>query len=128
MTSSRSNAIAAALAVALSMPGEARSATPTNEMMEWCKPLADDQIPPNSSAPVMNLTFESGTCYGAFLALQALAYNKLLGVCAPNGVGVVQIVRLFDAYARQHPEVQHQSFEFTALAAMRLAFPCNRDR
>ena len=73
---------------------------------------------------MMNFTFESGTCYGAFVALHALAYNKLLGVCAPNGVGVVQIVRLFDAYARQHPEIQHQSFELTALAALRLAFPC----
>lgn len=123
-TGAKIRAGAAALAVVLSMPGEARSATPTNEMMEWCKPLADAQILPNSSARVMNFTFESGTCYGAFVALHALAYNKLLGVCAPNGVGVVQIVRLFDAYARQHPEIQHQSFELTALAALRLAFPC----
>ena len=113
--------LAAALAVALSMPGEAHSATPTNEMMEWCKPLVDA---PNSSERVMNLTFESGTCYGAFIALHALAYNKLLGVCAPSDIGVVPMVRLFDAYVQQHPETQHQRFELTALAALRLAFPC----
>ena len=107
---------AAALAIALSVPIAARAFS-TMEMMEKCKALANAQILPESKAWIADTSFESGTCYGAFVALHELSYDKvyfvgdagrrdtmLSGVCPPDGIGVVQMVRIFDAHARQHPE------------------------
>ena len=135
MTNS-ANAFAAALAVLLSVPGAARAFS-TMEMMEKCKALANAQILPESKAWIADTSFESGTCYGAFVALHELSYDKvyfvgdagrrdtmLSGVCPPDGIGVVQMVRIFDAHARQHPENQHIGFEWTALAALRQVWPC----
>lgn len=137
MSARASRACAAALAVALSMPGGAHADISTMEMMEKCKPLADAVPLPNSNAWISSTTFESGTCYGAFVALHELSYDKvyfvgdasrrdtmLSGACPPDGIGVVQMVRIFDAHARQHPEIQHQGFSRTAREALRLAFPC----
>ena len=84
--------------------------------------------------------FESGICWGAFRSFQTLTQLKLvdkdgrneranqnepvLGVCAPPGSSLTQFVRIFDNFARQHPEMQHQSYEYVAITALRSAFPC----
>ena len=70
------------------------------------------------------------------LALESLSFDyvnqgdfkSILGICPPmtgsSTQTVVQMVRIFDNYARQHPEIQHQKFELTALAALKPVYPC----
>jgi hypothetical protein len=124
-TSAKIKAGAAALAVVLAVPGAAHAQISTMQMMEWCKPVL-------VAKPMESYqTGEGGLCLGAFIALHALSYDHLyghnesmLGVCPPSSVEPIQMVRIFDAYARQHPEIQHQSFEGTALAAFKPVFPC----
>jgi hypothetical protein len=129
---------AAAAFVMLSVPSGARADISTMEMMEWCKPVVNATPLPDGKARVES-TFESGICWGAFIALQSLSADHLyknginerlnqnesmLGVCPPTDSTMIQMVRIFDAYARQHPEIQHERFEFTALAALRQVYPC----
>jgi hypothetical protein len=122
--SARIKACAAALAVVLCMPSAAHADISTMQMMEWCKPVVNATPLPDGNTRSVH-TYESGTCSGAFLVLHALSHKAMLvGVCPPDGVGIVQMVRIFDAYARQHPEIQHQSFELTALAAFKPVYPC----
>jgi hypothetical protein len=112
---------AAALAIALSMPGAAHANLSTMEMMERCKPVANAVIY-DDRAVRMATTFESGTCFGAFMSLGAI--GSYFSACLPAEFNVVQMARIFDVYARQHPEIQHQEFELTAMSALRSAFPC----
>jgi hypothetical protein len=89
-------ACAAALAVVLSMPGEARADISTIRMMEWCRPVT-------VAKPMESYeTGMGGLCLGAFIALHALSYDHLyghddsmLGVCPPSGVEPIQMVRIF---------------------------------
>lgn len=138
MSAPISKAAAAALVAFLSMLGAALAGTSTMEMMGLCKPLVDAVPLPNGKVEVIT-TFESGICWGAFITLQGLSADRLhqnginerlnqnesvLGACPPAESTLIQMVRIFDAYARQHPEVQHQRFELTALASLRAVYPC----
>jgi hypothetical protein len=127
---------AAAIAAFLSMPGEAQAYISTMQMLEWCEPVVRATPSPDGSTMSVH-TYESGLCWGAFMALEGLSgdYDSttkapFIKVCHPNPMdgstaqSVVQMVRIFDAYARQHPEIQHQKFEATALTALWKVFPC----
>ncbi len=134
-----SRAATAALVALLSMPSTGRADGPsTMEMMGMCKPVVDATLTPDDRTK-LPVTLDIGTCYGAFMALNNLSFvipdnerfNKnesILGICPPSDAsfnhGALQMVRIFDVYARKHPEIQHQRFELTALAALREAFPC----
>jgi Rap1a immunity proteins len=131
-----SKASAIALAVVLAMPGAAKADISTVQMMSWCKPLIEAQILPDGKFRIADNSFESGVCYGAFETLYNLSTNEvfvgnplhretMLGpVCPPDGVGRIQMVRIFDAFARKRPEFQHFDFAWIAREALRQAFPC----
>jgi hypothetical protein len=129
-----SEASAIALAAFLSLPAGARADISTMQMMEWCKPVVDATPLPDGNTRSVH-TYESGLCWGAFIAMEALSGDydvntnaSLIHVCHPmdgsTAQTVVQMVRIFDSYARQHPETQHQKFELTALSALWSVFPC----
>ena len=73
MSSGRVSKIcAAAVAAFLSVPGAGRAYISTGmQMMEWCKPVVNASPLPNGDAQSVH-THESGLCWGAFLALDAL--------------------------------------------------------
>ena len=127
---------AAAIAAFLSGPGAAHAYISTMQMMEWCKPVVHATPLPDGNTQSVH-THESGLCWGAFLALDALSSlhemndpkTSIIGICPPKVMdstaqATVQMVRIFDAYARQHPEIQHDSFVVIALPALHSVFPC----
>ncbi len=75
-------------------------------------------------------TYETGTCWGAFLTFQRLISKAdangrmLLGVCAPSNSTRTQLVSIFVHYAENHPEQLHKPFVDVALTSLAQAFPC----
>jgi hypothetical protein len=76
-------------------------------------------------------TFSAGNCWGAFSSLQQVivirdvgAKHPILQICAPEETTLVQLIRLFDSYARRHPERMQEPFIEVALAALGSAYPC----
>jgi hypothetical protein len=119
MTSAR--ICAAALVVVLFMPNAARAAAiTTTQMMEWCKPVVNATPLPDGGTSSVH-TYESGLCWGAFIALEGLSFDydrdnpnvSLIGICPPEDAtiaqSVVQMVRIFDNYARQHFSTRNSS-------------------
>ena len=138
--STRAQVCVAALAAFLSMPISAHADTAsrqinvtTMQMISWCEPVENADLHGNSMT-VRDSTHESEMCWGVFAALEALSFDyndqgeSILGICPPATTSisrpVVQMVRIFDSYARRHPETLHQNYELTALTALRSAFPC----
>ncbi len=131
----------AALAMLLAEVNPA-SAQTTAEMMSYCQPLVNAYTDGGTARVAVpdNQRFEYGVCWGAFRSFQTLSALMLtdktgrnervnqkepvLGVCAPPGSSLTQFVRIFDTFARQHPELQHEGYEYIAITALRSAFPC----
>jgi hypothetical protein len=79
----------------------------------------------------------AGVCHGYFQAVGHLAYfytaapggksvKALRFMCLPsNGPNVTQLIRMFMAYARAHPEEHHSSAVFGVVNAINSAFPCD---
>ena len=121
----------------------AKSAPPNTtsamHLMSYCEEVVKSRVGPDSRVD-MDYNFQSGLCFGAFLAFHSLSfaydvvkdspngtqnkYKRILPVCAPQGVSLIQMVRIFDSYARQHPEIQHEPFDVVVLNALESAFPC----
>ena len=110
----------------------------TAEMMSNCQPLANALDKGNERMVIgaSENTFDSGICWGAFRSFQALGAlafkdetgarrkKPVLEFCAPPNSNLTQFVRIFDQYARQHPESQHENYHIIALRALQSAFPC----
>jgi hypothetical protein len=103
------------------------------EMISNCKELSEAKISDHKIAVPQD--FESGVCWGAFgTVLDAIfvvpdSFPKdgpMLHVCAPQEVTVTEIIQIFIAYTKQHPEQLHKEYFFVALAALKGAFPCQR--
>jgi len=102
------------------------------EMLSECRQLlATAKRAADPDALELDNTFSTGTCWGAFMSIQQLATLKMAGaknpmfrVCVPEETTLVQIIQIFDAYARHHPERQDEPFTIVALAALHQAFRC----
>jgi hypothetical protein len=75
--------------------------------------------------------FESGTCWGAFGAIQdlmtainAITKKPMFGVCMPESTTRTQIIAIFVRYAEKHPEKYNERFVWVAEAGIREVFPC----
>lgn len=95
----------------------------TEEMIEYCRGVvvAHSDIDGTMS---MDLSFGTGMCYGAFSVIQKMA-SRNSAVCMPKNVSLLQIVRIFEAYALQHPEYQSEHFFSIAALSLTQAFPCS---
>jgi hypothetical protein len=129
---------AAAIAAFLSMPGAGHAISP-KQMIEWCKPVVEAVPLPDGNVQFAH-TYESGFCWGTFKLLQdlghlavgaadgSLNYQKasFIGPCFPDGTTqeIVRMVRVFDAYVRNHPERQQGGVLWIAQWALTPVFPC----
>lgn len=115
----------------LSNPASAEDKFSAGEMAQSCEPvLAASKAAKNPDELELDNTFESGTCWGAFLGIQQFivmkveAENRLLNICAPSDLTLLQIVKIFDLFVRSNPTRQDEPFAKVAIAALRSAFPC----
>lgn len=123
------------LFIILANPASAQTAA---EMMSYCQPLVNALNKGNERMAMEHdqYTFDSGICWGAFRSIQALsaivfndetgAWRKkpVLEFCPPPTSSITQFVRVFDNFAKQHPERQHENYEIVAIDALQYAFPC----
>ena len=121
----------AALLLPLSGPALAEPAT-AGEMAEQCSAvLSSAKAAADPDALELDNTFAAGTCWGAFLAVQQFATLKISGsrrmmfrVCLPEDTKTIQLILVFDAYLRKHPERQEEPFTIVAMGSFYQAFPC----
>lgn len=102
------------------------------EMLTDCQALLSTaKTTTDPEAVELGNTFATGACWGAFLSIQQLVTVKIAGaknpafrVCVPEDTALVQLIQLFDAYARRHPERRREPFTIVAIAALHEAFRC----
>ena len=102
------------------------------DMLSECRALlatAKATADPNSVE--LENTFSTGACWGAFLSIQQFISLKTAGgngpmfhTCVPEETTLVQLIQVFDTYARQHPERDSEPFAIVALSALHESFQC----
>jgi hypothetical protein len=121
----------AALVFLSSLAAPARATTAGNELVQWCEALERDiringeqvQIPQNPYAL---------QCWGYMKAVQDFGAtleddgnSPITGACAPEAMTLTQLIRVFLAYSRAHPNELSDRASFVVLRALRKAFPCS---
>ena len=127
---------AAVLAVAAMqlLPVQQASAEPYSaaDMLSECQTLLSSaKATSDPDAIELDNSFSTGSCWGAFLSIQQLVTIKQAGartpmfrVCVPEETKLVQIIEIFDSFARRHPEREGEPFTVVALAGLHEAFRC----
>ncbi len=103
------------------------------EMLSDCQALLGTaKTASDPDAIELENSFATGACWGAFLGIQQVATMKLEGAqnpvfqaCVHEDTTLIQLIRLFDGYARAHPERDAEPFTIVALAALHDTFPCS---
>jgi Rap1a immunity proteins len=73
----------------------------------------------------INVSTGGMPCYFFMDAMQGLlAVSDALGVCAPDGTKLTQLVRIFVQYAQQNPGVLNKRAAQVALMAFQQTYPC----
>jgi Ssp1 endopeptidase immunity protein Rap1a len=79
----------------------------------------------------MQTTFATGSCWGRFAAVQDFLsaidekdQRPLLGVCIPNDVSRIQLIKVYVRYVDEHPEKGHLFFFPVLMESMAKAFTC----
>lgn len=100
------------------------------EMVSACKLISEASV--SSGQVELPTDFRSGLCWGAFASIQEIVTwipakdsKPLLGVCAPSTSTRTQLIQIFLAYSKLHPEKVNQDFTIVALDALANAFPCS---
>jgi hypothetical protein len=123
---------AGALLQLASLQAAAAEQYSAEEMLSECQSLLSSaKKTADPDAIELDNTFSTGSCWGAFLTIQQLVTIKMAGakstmfrVCVPEDTTLVQIIQIFDVYARRHPERQSEPFTIVAIAALHDAFRC----
>ncbi len=100
------------------------------EMASYCKPVAEaPRI--GDGGLYLDVTWETGMCWGFFSAVQQAANITFHGasapalyICNPPESTLVQMVLIFRRYVDVNPSVGHENAFFVALRALKEAFPC----
>jgi Rap1a immunity proteins len=113
-----------------------------NTLLPACKQLiaAYDKAGSSLYSPqsVVCLAYVTGYLHGAdatLITAAAKAYGdtsptwkadlkKLAAYCLPDGVAVIQVVRVIVQYLEKHPTELHQDPEFLVYGALITGFPC----
>src|SRR5437764_934354 len=100
------------------------------EMLSSCKKITNDAKISNDRV-FMPADFQSGTCWGAFITLQAVIVRttgegntRVFGICSPADSTRTQLILVFVEYARRNPRLLNEEFFSIALQALQEAFPC----
>ncbi len=115
-----------------SQPLLAEQTTTAAEIAEDCESvLSSAKATSNPASVELDNSFATGTCWGAFLAIQQFASVKMSGtkhtmfrVCVPEDTQLVQLIRIFDAYLKKHPERQEEPFTIVAMGSFYDVFRC----
>jgi hypothetical protein len=104
---------------------------PTQEMVSACRSIVRAEI--KGDHIVLPTTFETGTCWGAFAAIQrAIRYadqeGTFFAVCAPANSRLTQLITIFVTYAEKNPQRLHEEFFDVGIDSLREAFPCEQRR
>jgi len=106
------------------------SAETAERMISACKNIADAKVVGDSEV-AFTKNFDTGLCWGAFGSFQkAITYasdtdkERFFGVCAPADSTRTQLIQIFIAYAKRHPEELNKEFFDVALEATIEAFHC----
>jgi hypothetical protein len=94
------------------------------EMASNCKDIPSAAIADGKIAIPQD--FNSGVCWGAFASLQAAIRFPFYDICAPENSTRSQLIQVFLAYMRQHPEKLNEDFFLAIYGATRQAFPCRK--
>jgi hypothetical protein len=126
--------VTAAVIVAVSC--SAASAQSAGEMLTNCAPVETAQSTATNGRR-LPVSIQVGECVGYFNAMldtrHALADGTdpakkitALHFCPPQGVSTWQMIAVFSAYTRAHPEQHHLDTFWVSMGAFTQAFPCNR--
>ena len=102
---------------------------PAREMVGKCR-LTVASLQVEAEHVMLPNTESAGWCWGAFEVLQRLivysdqSNQHLFRICAPPESTRVQIINIFLAYAKRHPEQLDQEFTDVALDSLIKSFPC----
>jgi hypothetical protein len=109
--------------------GQRCMAETAEEMLSACRPVMNAKV--TDGKINLPLDFDSGSCWGAFGAIQDLltAVNAstkkpMFGVCLSESTTRTQLIAIFVRYAEKHPERYNERFVWVADNAIREAFPC----
>jgi hypothetical protein len=102
------------------------------EMVSECESvLSSAKATSDPDAIELDNTFSTGACWGAFLAIQQLVSVKMSGakkmmfrVCLPEDTKLVQLIQVFDAYVKRHPERSGEAFSIVAIGSLYDSFHC----
>jgi hypothetical protein len=102
------------------------------DMLSECQALLSSaRATSDPDAIELDNSFSTGSCWGAFLSIQQLVTVKQAGaratmfrVCLPEDTKLVQIIKIFDSFARRHPERESEPFTIVAIAGLHEAFRC----
>lgn len=88
------------------------------EMLSACRTITQTKV--SDGHIILNKTFETGLCWGAFASLESATNfsdrnnHPLLDVCVPKDFTRTQLIAIFVAYIEKHPE--QYSWEFFQVA------------
>jgi hypothetical protein len=126
-------AVMAVAAIQL-LPVQEAAAEPYSaaDMLSECQALlASAKATSDPDAIELDNSFSTGSCWGAFLAIQQLVTVKQAGartpmfrVCVPEDTKLVQIIKIFASFAQRHPEREGEPFTIVAIAGLHEAFRC----
>ena len=110
--------------------GEPVHAETALEMRDSCKGIVDGPAVLDGQV-LLPTTFEAGTCWGAFSAIQGFGTlaiegetTGLLRLCMPPEVTRKQLVEVFYRHANSNPQVLHEQWHYVAWLSIKEAFPC----
>ena len=112
----------AASAICFSSPAASQNIDALNVTLPNCKAWLDHFDHKGSSDGSRMDGVNQGRCIGIVEGLFAAAGD----ICAPNGINLVQTVRLVVSYIEGLPEPRLDNFKALALEGMRKAWPCDR--
>jgi hypothetical protein len=102
------------------------------DMLSECQVLLSSaKTTSDPEAIELDNSFSTGSCWGAFLSIQQLVTIKQAGatapmfrVCVPEDTKLIQIIEIFNSFARRHPERESEPFTIVAIAGLHEAFRC----
>jgi hypothetical protein len=117
----------------LAVAGAAADPYSTGDMLSECHTLlATAKKAADPDSVELENTFSTGACWGAFLSIQQFvsmnspgASGPMFHSCVPEDTTLVQLIKVFDIYARKHPERESEPFTVVALSALHEAFQCS---
>jgi hypothetical protein len=130
MRDTRNSLKACSLWLALCAAGPASAQQTAKELLQYCTPVERGARAQPAGTVLLPGNYGAHVCWGYLSAMQDMSVltedglTTLTGSCAAPDTTLLQLVHVFDNYARKHPEQLHKKPAEVVLYAFREAFPC----